>query len=95
MTVSVVIPHWNRCTLLEQLLDSLHEQDLPPECQLEVLVVDNGSTDQSIRTARERGAEVLCLGRNEGVSRAINRGIEASRGEYIALEDLAGRTRRQ
>ncbi len=85
MTVSVIIPNWNRRYLLERLLASLREQILPAGIQMEVLVVDNGSTDSSVQVARQSGVNVLCLARNEGVSRALNRGIQASAGEYVVL----------
>ena len=85
MTVSVIIPHWNRCLVLARLLESLAKQALPAGIELEVLVVDNGSTDRSVEMARQRGVNVLCLARNEGVSRALNRGISASTGEYVVL----------
>lgn len=82
MTVSVVIPNWNGRELLESALASLRAQSLRP---LEVLVVDNGSTDGSAEAARAEGAEVLQLAGNLGFSVAVNRGVEAARGEAIAL----------
>ncbi len=82
MTVSVVIPNWNRRDLLESVLATLRAQTLRP---LEVLVVDNGSTDGSAETARAGGAEVLQLAANMGFSVAVNRGVEAAGGEAIAL----------
>ncbi len=85
MTVSIVIPHWNRCTVLAELLQSIKRQVLPAGVGVEVVVVDNGSTDGSAAMARQQGAKVLELGRNEGVSRAFNRGIRASAGEWVAL----------
>ena len=85
MTVSIIVPHRNRCVLLERLLDSIQGLNLAPDIEVEILVVDNGSMDGSIEMASGRGARVLPLGRNVGVSRALNRGIEATRGEYIAL----------
>ncbi|MEX2300862.1 MAG: glycosyltransferase family 2 protein [Bryobacterales bacterium] len=85
MTVSIVIPHRNRCALLERLLQSIHAQRLPEGVSLDVVVVDNGSEDNSVETARRAGCRVLELSGNEGVSRAVNRGIEASSGEWIAL----------
>ena len=51
MTVSIVIPHWNRHELLLSLLDSIRQQKLPAGVELETLVVDNGSTDQSVEVA--------------------------------------------
>ncbi len=85
MTVSIVIPHWNRCAVLAELVQSIKRQVLPAGVELEVVVVDNGSTDGSAVMARQQGANVLELGRNEGVSRAFNRGIRASAGEWVAL----------
>ncbi len=85
MTVTIVIPHWNRCQLLERLLQSIAAQRLPAGVDLEVLVVDNGSTDPSGEVAEKAGARVLQLGRNRGVSYALNQGIMAAKGEWIAL----------
>jgi GT2 family glycosyltransferase len=85
MTVSIVIPHRNCCALLERLLQSIKAQRLPAGVSLEVVVVDNASEDNSVETARDAGCRVLELKSNEGVSRAVNRGIEASTGEWIAL----------
>lgn len=85
MTVSIVIPHRNRCAFLERLLQSIAAQRLPEGMTLEAVVVDNGSEDGSVETARRAGCRVLELGRNEGVSRALNRGIEAAAGQWIAL----------
>ena len=85
MTVSIIIPHWNRHELLLSLLDSIQQQKLPDGVDLETLVVDNGSTDQSAGVARGLGARVLRLSQNEGVSRALNRGIRATDGEVVVL----------
>ena len=82
MTVSFVIPNWNRSDLLAVALASIRSQTLPP---LEVLVVDNGSVDDSVRTAQQAGARVLQLERNCGFSFAVNRGIEAARGDMVAM----------
>lgn len=80
--VSFVIPHWNRSDLLRAVLASIAAQTLPP---LEVLVVDNGSEDDSAEVARQAGARILQLGRNRGFSFAVNRGVEAARGELVAV----------
>jgi hypothetical protein len=90
MTVSIVIPHRNRCAFLERLLQSIAEQRLPEGVVLDVLVVDNGSDDGSVEAARRAGCRVVELGRNEGVSRALNRGIESASGEWIALVNNDG-----
>lgn len=85
MTVSFIIPHRNRCDLLEPLLSSIGRQRISFKGETEVIVVDNGSQDGSPRVAHELGANVISLLRNEGVSRALNRGIQSARGEYIVL----------
>ncbi|MBI1355264.1 MAG: glycosyltransferase [Acidobacteria bacterium] len=85
MTVSCVIPHWNQRELLESLLDSLLRLRLPAGWTLEAVVVDNASEDGSPEAAEAHGAKVLRLDRNYGVSHALNRGIEASSGQLVAL----------
>lgn len=82
MKVSVLIPHSNRRDLLERALACLRTQTLPP---LEVLVVDNGSTDGSQEVARAAGAQVLQLPANLGFAAAVNRGLQAVSGERVAL----------
>ena len=85
MTVSVVIPHWNRAELLDRALLSVAAQCLPSDFDVEVVVVDNGSEDDSVAVSRAHGARAIELGSNRGVSAALNRGIEQARGEWIVL----------
>jgi GT2 family glycosyltransferase len=80
--VSFLIPNWNRSDLLAAALASIRAQTLAP---LEILVVDNGSADDSIAVAGRAGAKVLALGKNTGFSFAVNRGLEAARGELVAI----------
>jgi GT2 family glycosyltransferase len=72
--VAVVIPTWNRALLLAQVLADLGRQTYPIE---RVIVVDNGSTDDSAAVARRAGAEVITLGANAGFAAAVNRGIQS------------------
>ncbi len=85
MTASLVIPHWNRADLLRQVLASVHALSLPDGLSTEVIVVDNGSKDDSREVAERAGACVIAVPANEGVSRALNRGIAYSSGEWIVL----------
>jgi GT2 family glycosyltransferase len=80
--VAVVIPTWNRPTLLAQALADLGRQTYPIE---RVIVVDNGSTDDSALVARRLGAEVITLGANAGFAAAVNRGIQEAGSEWIAV----------
>jgi GT2 family glycosyltransferase len=80
--VTVIVPVWNGRELLERLLESLRAQTSPIS---EVLVLDNGSEDGSADAAERRGARAIRLGSNTGFSRAVNRGIQESRGAWIAI----------
>ena len=66
----VFIPAWNEEENLPAVLDGLHER-LP---DVDVLVVDDGSTDGTAAVAREHGAEVLSLGTNKGLRVGIAAG---------------------
>ncbi|MDQ6605542.1 MAG: glycosyltransferase family 2 protein [Actinomycetota bacterium] len=81
---SVVVPNWNGLSWLPRCLEGLAGQRLAPA---EVIVVDNGSSDGSLRYLREAHPEVrvLELGRNTGFAHAANRGIEAAHGPFLAL----------
>jgi len=82
--VSVIIPTWNGASLLPACLGALRAQTYAP---LEVIVVDNASTDQTVSLLRERYAEVklIVLPENRGLTGAVNAGIRAAAGEIIAL----------
>lgn len=80
--VTAVIPNYNRRELLEAALETIRRQTRP---FAEICVVDNGSSDGSVETARKLGARVLASERNEGFSRAVNRGIREARGACIAV----------
>jgi GT2 family glycosyltransferase len=70
-SVAVVIPAWNSAALLPRCLDSLSGQG-----QLEVFVVDNGSTDGTMELLRERGIPSLTLPENRGFAVAVDLGVE-------------------
>jgi GT2 family glycosyltransferase len=82
-SVRIVIPTWNRAKLLAETLESLKRQTYPMDG---VIVVDNGSQDDSVQVATEAGTQVISLGVNAGFAAAVNRGIrEAGTAEYIGV----------
>ena len=82
--VSIVIPNYNGARFLETCLRALLKQTYRP---LEILVADNGSSDESARIVERVTPDAACLrlGRNLGFAGAANAGIRVSRGEWIAI----------
>ncbi len=81
--ISVVIPAYNAAAFLPRCLESVLAQTLKPE---EVIVVDDGSTDNTAALAAELGARVISQP-NGGLSAARNTGIRNASCEWIALLD--------
>ena len=81
--VSVIIPAYNAGAYLHETLASVFAQTTAPA---EVIVVDDGSTDDTAEVARAHGATVISRP-NGGISAARNTGIRAAQGEFIALLD--------
>lgn len=86
--ISVIVPVYNKETYLPQTLDALVGQTLR---ELEIILIDDGSTDASGRicdtyAARDSRVQVIHQP-NRGVSAARNAGLDAARGEYVGFCD--------
>lgn len=81
---SVIIPNWNGARFLPTCLDALAGQTYP---NLEVIVADNASVDESRALLRERypWVKLVELPENRGFTGACNAGIRASTGGFVAL----------
>ncbi len=88
--ISVIIPAYNRKSFIEEAIRSVKSQNYK---NLEVLVVDDGSTDGTYEILKKYHAEGSIRlfhhpGRlNRGQSRSINLGLEKAKGEYVAILD--------
>ena len=83
--VSVIIPNYNYSRYVGETIDSALAQTYD---NIEIIVVDDGSTDDS-RTVLDRyGDYIRCIfQRNQGVAAARNNGVAASSGEFVAFLD--------
>ena len=84
-SVSVIIPAYNAETFLAEAIDSVLSQGHDP---LEVIVVDDGSTDRTAGVASGYGPQVRLLQQpNGGIGSARNAGIDAATGDLLAFLD--------
>ncbi len=85
MKVSVIIPTFNRLSLISRAIDSVLKQTFKP---FEIIVVDDGSSDNTSTFIKNNYKSVkLIKQKNLGVSKARNVGIKNSSGDWIALLD--------
>lgn len=83
--VSVIIPCYNRATLIGETIENLLVQTLPPH---QIVVVDDGSTDSSVEVIRSFGSRVTLLRQqNYGPGAARNVGLDCVTGDYVELQD--------
>lgn len=88
-TVTAVIPGYNYGRFLGEALESVLAQTQPA---YEIIVVDDGSTDDTPEVARRYGDRIRYIRtENGGVSRARNTGVAEARGEFIAFLDADDR----
>src|SRR5690242_2350644 len=85
--ISVVVPAFEAEATMGHCVAALSKQTVPRD-QYEILVVDDGSTDDTAREAQRAGADhVLSLQRNVGPAGARNAGINRARGDLIVFTD--------
>lgn len=86
--LSIIVPVYNATKYLNRCINSLVNQSIE---NIEIILVDDGSTDDSLSICREWALKdnriVIVEQENSGVSTARNRGIEISNGEFVLLLD--------
>jgi GT2 family glycosyltransferase len=82
--LSIIVPNWNGKQYLPTCLDSLAQQTYK---SLEVIVVDNASTDgsQTLLKSQYQWVKLIELAENRGFTGACNTGLETAQGEFVAL----------
>lgn len=93
-TISVIVPNYNRASLIGETLENLLGQSRPPD---ELIVVDDGSTDDSVAEIDRFGERVRLIRQaNAGPGAARNRGLAAASGDYVQFfdsDDLCSRNK--
>ena len=82
--VSVIVPVYNGERFVGAALESILAQDYQP---IEVIVVDDGSADNSAEVARSFGGVQVLQQPNQGPAAARNAGLKVARGEFVAFVD--------
>lgn len=82
--VTVIVPAFNAAATLAETLASISNQTMPPEA---IVVVDDGSTDETTVVARATPGVTLIQQDNAGVAAAMNAGLAGVRTEAVAILD--------
>ncbi len=87
MKISIVSITFNDGKLLKRTLDSIHAQELPPGTDIEHIIVDGGSSDESsqIITEAEKAGSIILHREPKGCYNALNEGIAATSGDIIGI----------
>lgn len=83
MTVSIVIPAYNESKTIKKVIKVINSLD----CINEIIVVDDGSSDETADIAQSAGATVIVHSENRGKGAAIKTGFENSNGDIVAFID--------
>lgn len=89
--VTVLVPVHNEARLIRRKLDNLVALDYPRE-RLEIVVVSDGSTDESpaiVREYADRGVRLMEVPERRGKANALNTGLEAATGEIVVFTDAS------
>lgn len=87
MDLSVIIPVYNAGTLINRCLDSVFSQQ--GKYDIEVICIDDGSTDNSVELIKSRNEKNITLLQQENAGPAVarNKGMQAATGKYMAYLD--------
>ena len=89
--ISVIIPVYNEELYVEEVLQQLRNVRLPPPLQMEIIIVDDGSTDRTSQILKQQdGSDLLKIRfqeRNFGKGAAIREGLKHATGQIVVIQD--------
>ena len=90
--ISIIVPTYNRSQMLGGAIESLLRQETDGKFSYEIIIIDDASTDGTGIVVREimrrfPGRVKYVMGEGKGVTRAMNRGVAESRGQWLAFFD--------
>jgi glycosyltransferase involved in cell wall biosynthesis len=88
--ISVIIPAFNEENVIGKVVSGVKEILEHEGYQYEILVIDDGSVDNTADVATEAGADVLCRPYNMGNGAAVKHGIRNAKGKYLVMLDADG-----
>ncbi len=85
VTISIIIVNFETPSYTLECIRSIYKN--PPSSSFEIILIDNGSKDESLDLVRGEFPEVICIetGSNQGFSKANNLGVNNARGQYVLL----------
>lgn len=88
--VSIVIPAYNEEQAIRAQIDKIHTVMKETDWQYEIIVVDDGSTDNTAAEAEQANVKVIRQPRNRGYGAALKTGISAANSDYVSIIDADG-----
>jgi len=88
--ISIIMPVFNEEKGIAGVIRDIKNTLVSCNYEYEIIVVDDGSTDQSVKMALKEGAKVITNKRNKGYGASIMTGIKNSDGEFVAIIDGDG-----
>ena len=82
-TASIIIRTYNEQRYLDELLQKIHQQKRD-QLEVEVVIVDSGSTDETLEIARRNKTQIYTISKSDfSFGRSLNVGCEKARGDYL------------